>query len=96
MCNHSNNLRPFRQGVNEGREAEREELLSSGMVSGKQWLTIGHADVRAEHAALSGNVVAPRADFSVGGSLAPYPGHWGLPAGQRINCRCTTISVLSI
>jgi hypothetical protein len=59
-----------------------------------QWLTIGDNDVRAEHAALSGNVVAPRADFSVGGSPAPYPGHWELPAGQRINCRCTTISVL--
>ena len=95
MCNHSNNLRPFRQGVNEGREAEREERLSSGLVSGKQWLTIGDSDVRAEHAALSGEVVAPRADFSVGGSPAPYPGHWGLPAGQRINCRCTTISVLA-
>ncbi len=30
-------------------------------------------------------------DFSVGGSPAPYPGHWGLPAWQRINCRCTRI-----
>ncbi len=82
-------------GLNAGHEAEREELVAEGLVSGKQWLTIGDSDVRAEHAALSGNVVAPRADFSVGGSLAPYPGHWGLPAGQRINCRCTTISVLA-
>ncbi len=81
--------------LNSGHEAEREELVAEGLVSGKQWLTIGDSDVRAEHAALSGNVVAPRADFSVGSSLAPYPGHWGLPAGQRINCRCTTISVLS-
>jgi len=38
----------------------------------------------------------PGLKFSVGGSLPPYLGHWGLPAGQRINCRCTTISVLSV
>jgi len=34
--------------------------------------------------------------ISDGVSLAPYPGHWGLPAQQRIHCRCTTISVLNI
>ncbi len=66
------------------------------LVSGKQWLTIRDNDVRADHAALSGNVVAPRADFSVGDSQAPYPGHWGLPAEQQIHCRCTTMSVLSV
>ena len=76
-------------------EAEREELVAKGLVSGKRWLTISDNEMRAEHAALSGNVVAPREDFSVGGSLAPYSGHWGLPAGQQINCRCTTISVLA-
>ena len=32
----------------------------------------------------------------VGAAEAMYPGHWGLPAGQRINCRCTTISILDI
>ena len=66
--------------LNAGHEAEREELIASGLESGKQWLTIGDSEVRAKHAALSGNVVAPREDFSVGGSLARYPGHWSLIA----------------
>ena len=66
--------------LNAGHEAEREELVAEGLVSGKQWLTIGDNDVRAEHAALSGNVVAPRADFSVGGSLTRILDIWGLPA----------------
>ncbi|NOY41585.1 MAG: hypothetical protein GXP26_07110 [Planctomycetes bacterium] len=80
--------------LNAGHEAAREDLYAAGLIVGKKWLTIGDDDVRASHVALSGSVAAPRQDFSVGGSLAPYPGHWSLPAGQRIFCRCTTASVL--
>lgn len=31
-------------------------------------------------------------NFNVGGYMAPYPGHYSLPAGERIHCRCTTIA----
>jgi len=82
--------------LNAGIEASREDLVQAGLVTGKKWLTIGDRDVRAEHEALNGTTAAPREDFSVGGSLAPYPGHWSLPAGQRVFCRCTTVSVLSL
>lgn len=81
--------------LNAGHEAEREELVAAGLVSGKQWLAITDRDVRSDHSALHNVVVPPRVDFSVGGAMAPYPGHWGLPAGQRVNCRCTTISVFA-
>jgi hypothetical protein len=41
--------------------------------------------VRYEHVA---------GEFDVGGTQAPYPGWWGLPARQRIHCRCTKASVI--
>ena len=80
--------------LNAGHQAAMEELSDQGLISGKQWLAILDRRVRETHIDLHNSVVAARADFSVGGSLAPYPGHWSLPAEQRINCRCTTISVL--
>jgi uncharacterized protein with gpF-like domain len=79
--------------MNAGHVAAMEELADAGLIKGKQWSAIGDRDVRQAHLALAGAIVGPRADFDVGGWAAPYPGHWGLPAEQRINCRCTVLSV---
>lgn len=79
--------------LNAGHEAEREELVAAGLVPGKHWLAITDRDVRTEHSALNNVVVPTRADFSVASAMAPYPGHWNPPPEQRINCRCTTISI---
>ncbi len=80
--------------LNAGHVASMEELADAGLIAGKQWNAIGDRDVRADHALLQNVVVPPRADFSVGGWAVPYPGHWGLPAEQRINCRCGVFSML--
>jgi hypothetical protein len=81
--------------MNAGHVAAMEDLAMAGIITGKQWLAMGDQDVRLDHAAVSGVAVGPRADFNVGGWAAPYPGYWGLPAEQRIHCRCTVLSVLN-
>ncbi len=81
--------------ANAGHEAAREDLYASGLVTAKQWLTIGDEDVRSDHVLLHNVTAGPREDFSVGGTDAPYPGWWGLPARQRVFCRCTTAGVLA-
>lgn len=81
--------------MNAGHEAARQELYESGLVIGKKWVTVGDEDVRVDHIALHDVTAGPNELFSVGGTDAPYPGWWGLPARQRIHCRCTTLSVLA-
>jgi hypothetical protein len=80
--------------LNAGHEASRQVLYNEGLLLGKRWLTVGDRDVRTSHDALNQATAGPAEDFDVGGYSAPYPGWWGLPAQQRIHCRCTTISVL--
>lgn len=80
--------------LNAGHHAARQGLVDAGLLSGQQWLAIGDDDVRTDHGAIDGAKVGPKADFYVGGFPAPYPGHWSLPAEQRVNCRCTTIGLL--
>jgi hypothetical protein len=41
----------------------------------------------------NGEMLASGREFIVGGSRARFPGDPSLPPGQRINCRCTTVSV---
>lgn len=81
--------------MNAGHVASMESLAADGLITGKQWLAITDEDVRAEHLAANMQTVKFAESFNVGGFDAPYPGHWGLPAGQRINCRCVVLSVLS-
>ncbi len=82
--------------LNAGHLAMMEELDGSGLLAGKKWLAISDRRLRQTHADLNGSVVAVRGDFSVGGSLAPHPGHWSLPARERINCRCVVTSVVQV
>lgn len=73
-----------------GQQASYSELASDGVEIQKTWLAIVDADTRPAHSELDGETVGVDEDFSVGGSKAPYPGHWSLPPGQRVNCRCAT------
>jgi hypothetical protein len=81
--------------LNSGHQAAIEHAAESGDVVGKQWLTIGDDDVRQSHVALADVVVPVRESFNVGGSAAPYPGHWSLPARERANCRCTCVGAFA-
>ena len=78
--------------LNAGHVVTQQTLETEGVAIRKQWLTVGDADVRDSHAALDGAEVAPSEDFNVGGSLAPHPSHYSLPAAERISCRCAVIS----
>lgn len=80
--------------MNAGHLAGMQELARSGAITGKTWLAILDKRCRTSHSALNDTTVAVAANFSVGGTPAPYPGHWGLPAEERVNCRCTIISDL--
>jgi SPP1 gp7 family putative phage head morphogenesis protein len=77
---------------NSGHSAVISELAADGLVDGKQWMSIIDDWTRKAHVTLNGKVVDADADFDVGGSKAPYPGHYRLPAKQRIGCRCVVIS----
>lgn len=61
----------------------------SGAVVEKEWLSAFGA--RETHGAASGQRVKLKELFTVGGEKARYPGDPRLSAGERINCRCTTI-----
>jgi len=80
------------QAFNAGHQAAYDGLAADGLISGKTWLAAPDQDTRETHAALDGVTVGPGEDFDVGGNPAPYPGHWGLPAEERVNCRCTTVA----
>jgi hypothetical protein len=74
--------------LNAGQQANAEAAADAGLMVTKTWSTVGDDDVRASHEVLNGVTVPVGADFDVGGTLAPYPGHWSLPTEHRANCRC--------
>ena len=80
--------------MNAGHTAAMTGLADAWLIVGKQWLAIGDRDARQTHADASGQTVPVRGMFRIGGYDAPYPGHWSLPARERIHCRCTLLSVL--
>jgi hypothetical protein len=79
--------------ANGGQSAVIDELAREGLVAGKTWLAINDNDTRESHRLLNGKSVKAGKNFHVGetGAAAPYPGHFSLPAEERINCRCTII-----
>ena len=64
-----------------------------GFPVGKEWLAIADSRTRPSHAAMN-TVTTETADglFNLSGYQIPHPGHWSLPASERIRCRCTIIS----
>ena len=80
---------------NAGHQASYEAMADDGAVSGKTWLAIINNVARDMHVEANEQTVPVKADFTVGGSKAAYPGDWRLPAEERVNCRCTTVSELA-
>jgi len=78
--------------LNVGHQCEAEDLEENGMVIEKVWTSVGDRSVRPSHSAASGQRVrGARGLFHVGGTSAPYPCHWSLPARQRVRCRCGVV-----
>lgn len=79
--------------LNAGHDVVRRELAAGGINILKEWWSIVDMRRRPTHAALHGVKVEADANFNVGGFEAPYPGHYSLPARERVSCRCVTTSV---
>lgn len=53
------------------------------------WLSVLSNTTRADHAFLDGTPADEQGLFNLAGHLIPWPSHFSLPPGQRINCLCT-------
>jgi hypothetical protein len=80
-------------GLNHGHDAVRKVLAAeTGIALKKEWLSIIDRTTRPEHVQANGQTVSAGDDFTVGGERAAYPGDRLLSAGNRIHCRCTTVT----
>lgn len=79
--------------LNYGQDAAREYLAEEGLIKGKQWLAILDNVTREDHDEANGQQVGLDEQFEVGGERCDHPGDFSLSAAQRVNCRCTTVSV---
>jgi SPP1 gp7 family putative phage head morphogenesis protein len=70
--------------------ANLEAWRQSGVVEGKEWLSVRDGSTRDSHRELDGQVVALDAPFTVpsNGRKAQHPGGFGV-AEEDIQCRCT-------
>ena len=66
----------------------------AGGAEGKQWITAGDEAVRESHAAANGQIRGLQQKFQIGFSELDHPGDPDGPAGEIINCRCTTIPIV--
>lgn len=78
---------------NAGHDVGYRFLAEEGEIDGVEWLSIIDRDTRPAHVEANGQKVPAGGSFTVAGRQTPYPGHWSLPAAQRVNCRCTTAAV---
>jgi Phage Mu protein F like protein len=80
--------------ANAGQDAVLEGMAREGIRLGKEWLSIADASCRTSHMAMNGVRVGPGERFLVGPlrTPAPFPGFRGLPADERVNCRCCFVS----
>ncbi|MBL8828655.1 MAG: hypothetical protein JNM18_16860, partial [Planctomycetaceae bacterium] len=86
--------------LNAGTYEAMKPMLERGVLSGREWATVGDDDVRETHVAMSGVVANGGSPFTVpiaGGGSEPaiYPGHPDLSVGNRVNCRCCVVSILA-
>jgi len=74
--------------MNAGHAAGMAQISNeTGIPMGKEWVSVLGSTTRPSHAAADGQQTAdPDGLFTVGSYQAPYPGHHGLPAGERCNC----------
>ncbi len=79
--------------MNAGHQQAMMELEAEGIIEKKQWMAITDQYTRQTHFALHGVKIPVKDNFNVGGEMAPYPGHHGLSAKERVNCRCVPVSV---
>jgi uncharacterized protein with gpF-like domain len=79
--------------LNGGHHAVRQELIEEGLILGSEWSSVLDDVTRDSHAAADGQVAkGPKGLFTIGGYKTPYPGHFSLPAAERVQCRCVSLA----
>jgi len=82
--------------LNAGHQIGQQELFDEGLIRKKEWLSVIDNATRDQHIAENGQKVRVDENFVLpNGETAPYPGYYGLSAGQRVNCRCTSLSSIT-
>lgn len=82
--------------VGSSNKANLAAYVASGVVTGKEWLSVPDANTRDEHRSLDGQIVGIDGQFVTAmGSRADYPGGFGVGA-LDINCRCTMLPVTEL
>jgi len=83
--------------LNSGRDLAREEFRQRIPADlrdqiGKSWHSVLGDTTRATHAEADGQLADKEGMFEVGGYRVPWPSHHTLPAKERCNCQCTTLT----
>jgi HK97 family phage portal protein len=79
--------------ISSANKAKLTAYVASGVVAGKEWLSVQDANTRDEHRQLDGDIVGLDASFRTDvGQETMAPGQFGI-AAQDINCRCTVLPV---
>lgn len=82
--------------LNGGQFEARKLYMADGIVDGEEWIATYDEATRPEHWAANHQKIKPGEKFDVGGYPARYPGDPSLPAGLRVNCRCTSVPVINL
>lgn len=82
--------------LNSGHFAVEQELVRDPEtgVTGREWVAIRDRVTRGMHIDTDGQQATGMNKFDVAGEPARYPGDTSLSAGNRVNCRCTTVVVV--
>ena len=83
--------------MNAGHQVAMEKVadIGGGLIEGKEWLATVDDDTRLTHAEAGGQIVGIKEPFSVAGYDAMYPGDISLPAEERVNCRCSSVTAFT-
>lgn len=85
--------------LNGARKASFDKLqedLGSEVPMQEEWLSVLSNATRDSHANLDAVTANKDGLWSLGGVMVPWPSHFSLPAGERVNCMCTTVTTFGI
>lgn len=75
-------------------EVAKTQMSESGVVTHKEWYSIGDERTRESHAMLNGTRIPFNEQFDVNGTMADGPHDPRLPAEEVVNCRCRLIPIV--
>lgn len=81
--------------ISSANKAKYTAFVASGVVEGKEWLSVQDENTRDEHLALDGDIVGIDKSFKVNNFSTMFPGGFGV-AAMDINCRCTVLPVTQL